>query len=161
MNPKLTMASLIAFVALGSATLAAPGAPGHSHDKASFSAGEPGDAKKPARIVLVAMREGDGKMMFIPDRVAVKRGEQVRFVLTNSGELDHEFVLATTDENLKHAEEMKKNPEMEHDDPNATRVAPKKKGELVWRFTKAGTFEYGCLIPGHRESGMTGSIVVK
>ena len=161
MNHKLTPASLIALMGLASAALASPGAPGHSHGHASFSAGQPGDPKKPARIVLVTMREGDGKMMFIPERVEVKRGEQVRFMLTNSGELDHEFVLASTEENLKHAEEMKKNPEMEHDDPNAKRVAPKKKSELVWRFTKAGTFEYGCLIPGHREAGMTGAIIVK
>ncbi len=56
---------------------------------------------------------------------------------------------------------MKKNPEMEHDDPNAKRVAPKKKSEIVWKFTKAGTFEFGCLIPGHREAGMTGTVVVK
>ena len=34
------------------------------------------------------MREGDGKMMFMPDRVEVKRGEQVRFVLSNVGALD-------------------------------------------------------------------------
>lgn len=100
-------------------------------------------------------------MMFIPDRVEVKKGGQVRFLLRNNGELEHEFVLATTEENLKHAEEMKKNPDMEHDDPNARRVAPKKSDEIVWRFTKAGKFEFGCLIPGHREAGMTGTIIVK
>lgn len=82
-------------------------------------------------------------------------------MLQNSGELDHEFVLASTEDNLKHAEAMKKSPDMEHDDPNAKRLAPKAKGEIVWRFTKAGQFEYGCLIPGHREAGMTGTIVVK
>ena len=133
--------------------------PKHSH--AAFSAGEPGNPKRPARVVQVTMREGDGKMMFIPERIEVKRGEQVRFVLRNNGELDHEFVLATREENLKHAEEMKKNPEMEHDDPNAKRLQPKKSGDLVWRFTKAGEFEYGCLIPGHREAGMIGTVVVK
>ena len=135
------------------------GPAGHSHE--TFSAGEPGNSKRPARVVQVTMNEGDGKMMFIPSRVEIKRGEQIKFVLRNNGALDHEFVLATTEENLKHAEEMKKNPEMEHDDPNATRLTPKKSGELVWRFTKAGEFEYGCLIPGHRESGMTGIIIVK
>lgn len=139
--------------------LAAPGAPGHSHEH--FAAGEPGNPKKPARIVLITMREGDGKMLFIPDRVEIKRGEQIRFKLSNNGELDHEFMLATTEENLKHAEQMKKNPEMEHDDPNSRRVKPKQKDEIVWRFTKAGKFEYGCLIPGHREAGMIGTIVVK
>jgi uncharacterized cupredoxin-like copper-binding protein len=161
MNTKLAIASWIAFTAMTAVALGGPGGAGHSHGHASFSAGEPGNAKRPARTVQVTMQEGDGKMLFVPERVEIKRGEQIRFVLTNSGELEHEFVLATTEENLKHAEQMKKNPEMEHDDPNAKRVAPKKKSEIVWRFTKAGQFEYGCLIPGHREAGMTGTITVK
>jgi uncharacterized cupredoxin-like copper-binding protein len=132
-----------------------------AHDQPHFSAGEPGDPKKPARVVNVTMREIDGKMTFVPARIEVRRGEQVRFLLRNAGELDHEFLLATTEENLKHAEEMKKNPEMEHDEPNGKRVAPKKSDQLVWRFSKRGEFEYGCLIPGHREAGMTGIVVVK
>src|SRR2546425_6416753 len=136
--------------------------PASAHeDHGNFSAGEPGDPKKPARVVLVTMREGDGKMMFIPDRVEVRKGEQIRFMLRNSGLLEHEFLLATTEENLKHAELMKKFPDMEHDDPNGKRLKPQKTSEIVWRFTKAGEFEYGCLIPGHREAGMTGKIIVK
>ena len=100
-------------------------------------------------------------MVFMPARLEVKKGEQVKFVLRNNGELEHEFVLATTAENLKHAEAMKKNPEMEHDDPNAKRLAPKKTAEIVWKFTKVGEFEYACLIPGHKEAGMVGAIIVK
>lgn len=143
------------------AAFAAAGPPDHSHGHATFSAGEPGNPKKPSRIVQITMREGDGKMMYIPGKVDVRRGEQIKFVIRNNGELDHEFILATTEENLKHAEEMKKNPEMEHDDPNAQRLAPKQFKEIVWKFTKAGTFEFGCLIPGHREAGMTGKVIVK
>jgi len=157
------LASLIgtSFLIAGVA-FAGPGEKGHSHGHdAGFSAGEPGDPKKPARIVQITMNEGDGKMMYVPDRVEIRRGEQIKFVLRNNGALDHEFILATTAENLKHAEEMKKNPEMEHDDPNAKRLAPKKTNEVVWRFTKAGEFEFGCLIPGHREAGMIGTVVVK
>lgn len=134
--------------------------PAWAHD-GHFSAGVPGDPGKPARTVQVFMRDGDGKMLFVPARITVRAGEQIRFVLKNTGALDHEFVLATRAENEKHAEEMRKNPDMEHDDPNAKRVAPGKEDVLVWRFTKAGTFEYGCLIPGHRESGMTGHVVVQ
>ncbi len=153
MHLKLTRpALLVAGLALSSPALA--------HD-GHFSAGVPGDAKKPARVVMVTMKESSGQMMFIPDRLDIKLGEQVRFILTNVGELEHEFVLASTEDNLKHAEDMKKNPDMEHDDPNAKRVKPKQKNEIVWRFTKAGKFEYGCLIPGHREAGMTGTINVK
>ncbi|MGE0750977.1 MAG: plastocyanin/azurin family copper-binding protein [Variibacter sp.] len=140
---------------------AGPGTPGHSHDHGMFSAGEPGNPKKPARIVQITMREAEGKMLFVPKQIKVRKNEQIRLVIDNSGELDHEFVLATPEENAKHAEAMKKNPDMEHDDPNAKRVAPKKKDEIVWKFTKAGMFEYGCLIPGHREAGMIGTVVVK
>ena len=50
---------------------------------------------------------------------------------------------------------------MEHDDPNGKTLQPKKADEIVWRFTKAGKFEFGCLIPGHREAGMTGTVIVK
>ena len=56
---------------------------------------------------------------------------------------------------------MQKNPDMAHDEPNGRQLAPNKTGEIVWKFTKAGEFEYACLIPGHREAGMTGTILVK
>lgn len=100
-------------------------------------------------------------MEFIPNRVEVRRGDQVKFMLRNNGELDHEIVLGTLEDNLKHAEEMRKNPDMEHDDPNAKRLAPKKTGEILWKFTKVGEFDFSCLIPGHRESGMFGTVVVR
>jgi uncharacterized cupredoxin-like copper-binding protein len=103
----------------------------------------------------------DGKMMFMPAKVEVKKGEQVKFMLRNNGELEHEFVLASAADNLKHAEAMKKNSDMEHDDPNAKKLAPKKTDEIVWKFSKAGEFEFACLIPGHREAGMVGTVVVK
>ena len=160
MRRTIAAAAVLILITGVPALHAAPGAPGHSHDS-GFSAGEPGNTKKPARVVLVTMREGDGKMMFIPERVEIRRGEQIKFMLRNSGELDHEFVLATREENEKHAEEMRKNPDMEHDDPNAKRLKPKKTSELVWRFTKRGTFEFGCLIPGHREACMIGRVIVK
>ena len=126
-----------------------------------FSAGESGDPKKPARIIKVVMREDGKKLAFEPTRITVRKGEQIRFVLENAGIDDHEFVLATVKENRKHAELMKKFPDMEHDDPNAMRLAPAAHGEILWKFTKAGTFEFACLIPGHREAGMLGKVVVK
>ncbi len=160
MKKYQTGIALFATVFLSASAWAGAGPAGHSHGE-GFSAGEPGDPKKPARIVQVTMGEMDGKMMFMPAKVEVKKGEQIKFVLRNNGELDHEFILATTAENLKHGEAMKKNPDMEHDDPNGKRLAPKKADEIVWKFTKAGEFEYGCLIPGHREAGMIGTIIVK
>lgn len=138
--------------------VAAFAGPGHNDDRAY---GEPGDPKKPARKVLITMTENDQKMQFIPNEVKIRKGEQIRFVIRNNGLIDHEIVLGTLEENLKHAEDMAKNPDMEHDDPNARRLETKKTGEIVWKFTKAGEFDFSCLLPGHREAGMFGKIVVR
>ena len=134
---------------------------GIAHDAEHFSAGEPGNPKKPARTVTVIMSDSDGTMRFSPDRLNVKKGEQVRFVIQNKGELKHEFTLATVEDNDKHAVLMRKYPDMEHDDPNAKTVDPGKTAEILWRFSKSGTFEFACLIPGHREAGMHGMVAVK
>jgi uncharacterized cupredoxin-like copper-binding protein len=74
---------------------------------------------------------------------------------------DHEFMLGTKADNRKHAAVMKQHPDMEHDDPNAKRLSPLDSGDLIWKFTKRGEFEYACLIPGHYEAGMYGKIIVK
>ena len=150
--------SMVVAVTLGGAT----GNVAYAHgDERETAYGKPGDPKKPARIVQVVMREQDGKMIFIPNTLRIRKGEQVRFQLRNIGEIDHEFVVGTLEENLKHMKEMQKNPDMEHDDPNAKRLKPKTTGEIVWQFTKAGTFDFSCMIPGHREAGMFGTIVVE
>ena len=141
--------------------LSGPGRAHEGHQHTTFSAGEPGDPKKPARSVKVRMLEGSGKMSFEPALIQVRRGEQIRFIVQNDGEEDHEFILATIEENRKHGELMKKFPEMEHDDPNAKRLSPFNSTEILWKFTKRGEFEYACLIPGHLEAGMLGKVIVK
>lgn len=162
---RRTMLMTAAVTALLSASWAMYAYAGPGHDATetheSFSAGQPGDAKSSARTIQVSMKENeDGTMAYSPDKIEVKQGEQIRFVITNTGEVTHEFVLASTDENLEHAEEMKKNPEMEHDAPNMITLEPKAKTEVLWDFSKGGTFEFACLIPGHRELGMLGHVTV-
>lgn len=150
----------LAALAAASPAAASPGESGHRH--ATYAAGEPGDPKKPARTVPITMKElDDGRMVFVPETVEVRKGDQVRFVLKNAGKGDHEFMLDTVERNAKHKAAMEKNPDMEHDDPNGKRLSPDQSAEIVWRFTKPGQFEYACLIPGHLEAGMKGTVVVK
>ena len=137
--------------------------PGHAGDDHAVEAnyGRPGTPAKGGRVIQVLMKETDSGMAFMPARVEVRRGEQVQFVLRNDGELDHELVIGTVEANRQHAEEMANHPDMAHEDPNAKRLGPKITSVLRWQFTQAGTFEYACLIPGHREAGMVGTVVVK
>ena len=148
--------TILAVALLTGASLAAS-----AHEGEHFSAGVPGNPKKPARTVTVIMNDGDGTMKFAPDHLDVKKGEQIHFIIENKGALKHEFMLASVKDNDKHAEMMKKFPDMEHDDPNAKSVDPGKTADILWRFTKVGTFEFACLIPGHREAGMHGFVTVK
>ena len=154
-----TRFALLLWSAMLAATAITP-LPARAHD-GHFSAGQPGDPGKPAHTVKVSMHEDSKKMLFTPSHITVRKGEQVLFVLTNDGTEKHEFVLATMVENRKHGALMKKFPKMEHDDPNAIALTPYAAGDILWKFTKAGTFEFACLIPGHYEAGMHGTITVK
>ena len=121
------------------------------------SFGRTGDPKKVSRTVEIDMSD---KMRFTPAELTVKRGETVRFVAKNSGAQMHEMVLGSIKELKEHAEVMKKHPGMEHDEPYMAHVEPGKKAQIVWQFSKAGEFNFGCLLPGHFEAGMVGKITV-
>ncbi len=159
MKHTLRNTALAALVALAAAGASASGthAGGHGHE-ANEAIGKPGVATKATRTINVDMTDS---MRFTPADISVKQGETVRFVIKNSGQLKHELVIGTEKELKEHYEVMKKNPEMEHSDPNMVTLAAGKSGEIVWQFTKAGTFDFSCLIPGHRQAGMFGTIVVE
>ena len=73
----------------------------------------------------------------------------------------YELVLGTAAELKAHAALMRRFPEMEHADPNQVSVPSGETGELVWKFTRAGKFDFACLQPGHFESGMVGKVAVQ
>ncbi len=86
---------LIAFaVALSLVSTDAFADVGHDHDKHQNEAlGKPGDPNKVSRTIRVDMNDA---MRFIPDRISIKRGETIKFLVTNSGNLKHEMVLIMT-----------------------------------------------------------------
>ena len=116
-----------------------------------------GDAKAAKRTVDVRMRDS---MRFEPARIDVRLGETVRFRVRNAGKVMHEFVIGTRQENEAHAKLMLRFPDMEHDAPYMAHVPPGKTGEIVWHFNRAGSFEFACLIAGHYQAGMVGTIHV-
>ncbi len=120
--------------------------------------GRPAPLAAATRTVEVDMADN---MRFTPERIEIRQGETVRFVVRNRGQIKHEMVLGTVAELKKHAALMAKFPEMEHDDPNAASADPGKTGEFAWTFSKPGTFDFACLAAGHYEAGMKGRIVVK
>ena len=116
-----------------------------------------GERKQAKRTIAVQMLD---TMRFVPERIGVRLNETVRFTVRNTGQVMHEFVIGTKEENEKHAALMVKFPDMEHDEPYMAHVPPGKSGEIVWTFNRAGEFEFACLIAGHYQAGMAGRITV-
>jgi len=134
---------------------ATPG--GHSHGESTSLV-----AQVVSRTVNVHM---DDNMRFTPDKVDVKAGETIRFVVHNGGAVPHEFVLGTPQEIAEHAELMRqiaagKAVAHDHGGGAALSVAPGQMGELVVTFTRPGTIDIACLVPGHFEAGMRGNVIV-
>ncbi len=130
---------------------------GHGHDDDETAIGKPGVAARVNRTITIDMSDN---MRYTPTEIQAKQGETIRFVVKNIGKVKHELSLGTQQELLEHLEQMKKFPDMEHDEPSKVTLAPGKQGEIVWQFTKAGTVNFACLMPGHYEAGMKGAIKV-
>ena len=155
---KLLISSLLILTPL--ATLAHGGAM-HSKKpvvKEQKEWGIAGDAKQAKRTVVVTMTDD---MRFKPDRLEIKQGETVRFVVKNAGKMMHEMVIGTRKELDEHAVLMIKFPNMEHDEPYMAHVDAGKQADIIWHFNRPGEFEFACLIAGHYQAGMRGKITVK
>lgn len=123
--------------------------------------GEPGAASRASRTIEIGIRElHDGRMYFYPDVITVKAGEQIRFVVANNGEFAHEMVIGTTRDNLARVE-LRKRDTGPGDDPASVRVGSTERAELLWRFPQGGEFEIADPLPGYRQAGLVGRIVVK
>ena len=159
---KLTT-TLLAALITGASTLAfAHGDEAHAKKtgpvkKEQKEWGIAGDAKAVKRTVTLSMSDN---MRFTIDKIDVKQGETIRFVIKNSGKLLHELVIGTKKDLDEHAALMMKFPGMEHEEPYMAHVAPGKTGEIIWTFNKPGSFDFACLIAGHYQAGMVGKITV-
>lgn len=149
---------------------------GHNH---AASVGKPGTAGPNTRTIEIKL----GDMFFEPERISVRPGETVRFVVSNTGEVLHEFNIGTAAMHAAHQKEMEAmaaqgiitdtgidhtkmhgghmgadGKPMMHDDPNAVLLPPGGTGEIVWTFPNATDLEFACNLPGHSDAGMTGKI---
>ena len=116
-----------------------------------------GDPKKMTRTIQLEM---DDSMRFTPSTVNVKLGDTIRFVLKNKGKALHEWVLGSEAELKEHAAMMSKSPNMRHNEVHMVHVQPGEMEEVTWHFNRPGTFNFACLLPGHFDAGMSGTVVV-
>jgi len=117
-----------------------------------------GNPKHLTRTIIVDMAD---TMRFVPSEITVKRGDTIRFVIRNQGHILHEWVLGDKADLAEHAVLMEKFPNMEHNEVHMVHVAPGNMQQIVWHFNRTGVFAFACLMPGHFQAGMAGTITVR
>ncbi len=139
---------------------------GHSHGHAHGADDDHALSAGPTALVVSRSIEVrmDDQMRFTPSNIEVRAGETIRFVVHNAGQTEHEMVLGSDAEIREHAQAMQKGQPHHGDHSHGTgaaiTVAPGQKGELVVKFDQPVNLQMACLIPGHYEAGMRGSLKV-
>ena len=139
--------------------------------------GEKGKLSEVNRTIEIKMYDN----YFEPNEIIIKKGETIKFIVSNYGELVHEFNIATKEMHIKHQPEMmkmvenqilladkidmkkmkemaKKDHSMGHSHSNSVLLEPNQSTELIWKFSTDANLEAACNVPGHYESGMVANI---
>ena len=139
--------------------------------------GKRGKIEDVTRVITVKMFDN----YYEPNKIIVKKGETVKFIVKNMGELVHELNIATKEMHIMHQPEMakmveheilladsidknkmkemaKKDHAMAHKHENSLLLEPKEKGEIIWKFSSSAKLEIACNVPGHYEAGMVAKI---
>ena len=141
--------------------------------------GEEGKLSEVNRIIEIKMYDN----YYEPSEIKVKKGETIKFIVYNYGELVHEFNIATKEMHIKHQPEMmkmvenqilladkidkkkmkemaKKDHSMAHSHSNSVLLEPSEIGEIIWKFSTNAILEAACNVPGHYEIGMVADIKI-
>lgn len=159
------MRNVLLAITLGFVSSSALGGAGHGESPQSAS-----NADIDRTITVEA-----GDLWFKPDDLSIAPGETVKFIIENTGNLEHEFVIGDAKEQAEHREMMQQMASNGggHDMsaghhsgmqamPSVTVAAGETK-TLVWTApeTSNAALVYACNIPGHFEAGMRGELVVQ
>ncbi len=91
-----------------------------------------------AQKVTVVAKE----FSYTPNKITVKIGQPVQLLLDNKGVIEHDWVV----DRFK---------------VKTGLVQPGKSATATFTPTAKGTFEFYCSVPGHKEAGMKGTLVVQ
>ena len=142
--------------------------------------GEKGDPNSVDRTINIKMYDN----FYEPSIIKIKKGETIKFIVQNLGDMVHEYNIGTKEMHIKHQPEMQKLVEhgillvdkidkvkmkemakndhsLAHAHTNSVMLEPKKTGEIIWKFSKDLNLEIACNVPGHYEVGMIGQIITE
>lgn len=100
------------------------------------------------------------ELAFDPASVEVAVGETVRFVVTNEGSAEHEFIVGNAELQMEHEGQMAGGHDGADSGYPALTLEPGQTMEATVTFDEPGQLLYGCHVPGHFDGGMVGTITI-
>jgi plastocyanin len=97
------------------------------------------DEEPPAEEETIMITASPG--VFNPDVITVQSGVTVNLVIENTGAENHTFTVDELGIDVL--------------------ISPGTEEEITFTVDEAGVYEYYCAIPGHREAGMFGTLIVE
>ncbi len=120
------------------------------------------------------------EMKFEPSQITLKKGQEYEFVMTNDGQVFHDFVEDEMDMEMTFMSEMPDHPDetsmldrllgtkktYAHGDEKHKKTLhmnanPGQTVSIKFIPKETGEFEFYCSVPGHKEAGMKGTIIVE
>lgn len=101
---------------------------------------------------------------FEPNTISVTAGSPVELTLVNEGAIEHDFVIVVIPvTNISSSNSgdhhMATDEHSEYDLHTST--AAGETSTLTFTPTESGTYQIICSVPGHKDAGMTGELIVK
>lgn len=101
-----------------------------------------GQAAPRPPVVHLAAGTAQNEFAFVPKEITVAAGQPVTLTLANKGKIQHDLGI----EALKVKFDL---------------VDPGKSASVTFTPARKGSYEFVCIIPGHKEAGMKGVLIVK
>ncbi|WP_181833067.1 cupredoxin domain-containing protein [Bacillus taeanensis] len=103
------------------------------------------DSMKQSNINTETIKVTAEDFRYTPASIKVPKGKEVKILLLNNGKVDHDFEI----------EILRKSGKAVH-----LHALPGKESSKTFVFEEAGTYHFVCTIPGHKEAGMHGTLIV-
>ena len=145
-------------MSLAAVFMAAPALSDVSHGQ-----GEADDQSGTPPITRTVRVEAYDTMRYSPDSLRVSVGDTIRFMVTNTGEVRHEFSIGTPEDLRSHANMMmtKSHEDARGGESGAMELMPGESKELVWTFSSSKPIQIACLYPGHYQAGMLMAVEIQ
>ena len=113
--------------------------------------------------VAETIRVGMQDISFAPETITIEAGELVALDLDNTGNLPHDFTIERIDADHAYGETAEVDGHEAHGDEFAMHHALEggHASEMRLRVHEPGEYEFWCTVPGHREAGMIGTLIVQ